>query len=172
MKTLTPESIREGIAAAETAIVEAEALIRARRAEIADLQAAQRVFDRMNGGGATSSDTSKSGAALIQHLVENPHRLNTNKWYLWEALNQSQSVWITANDAQALASELKGEEIPMSSVSPMLSDMVRADKTVLRDGLKVSLPHRSQGIPSTHVTRAGALIRSLAEGGANVTGNG
>lgn len=61
---------------------------------------------------------------------------------MWTALRVADRVWLTANEVQEFASKLRGGEgIPMSSVSPGLSDM-KQDGTIERDGMKVALKSR------------------------------
>lgn len=60
---------------------------------------------------------------------------------MWAALQSASRVWLTANEIQESASKLKGGDIPMSSVSPGLSEM-KQDGTIDRDGMKVALKSR------------------------------
>lgn len=69
-------------------------------------------------------------------------REGSNKAHIYQTLMESHSPWMTANEIQVQASLTKGEEIPMTSVSPTLTEMKDAG-VIVRDGLKVALKIRS-----------------------------
>lgn len=56
-------------------------------------------------------------------------------------LEKTSSLWRTANDIQDNVSDMRGSPVPMSSISPTLSDMKKAG-TIVRDGMKVALAER------------------------------
>ncbi|MES0101890.1 hypothetical protein [Mesorhizobium sp. M0019] len=57
-------------------------------------------------------------------------------------LGASERVWWTANELQAELTVLKGAEVPMSTISPTLSNMKGTGK-IIRKGMKVSDPKRA-----------------------------
>ncbi|WP_143748319.1 hypothetical protein [Mesorhizobium carmichaelinearum] len=62
-------------------------------------------------------------------------------------LGASQRVWWTANELQAELSILRGAEVPMSTISPTLTNMKNNGK-IYRAGLKVADPNRVHKMPS------------------------
>lgn len=75
--------------------------------------------------------------------------------FFLKTLQDADPPWMTANEVQVAASTLKGSEIPMSSVSPTLTDL-KNKGLVARDGLKVALATRVQtiGAPASEPTEA------------------
>jgi hypothetical protein len=58
-------------------------------------------------------------------------------------------IWTTARELQARVSEIKGREVPMSTISPTLSEL-KSDDLLARDGMKIALNERLKEIePST-----------------------
>lgn len=62
-------------------------------------------------------------------------------------LGASDRVWWTANELQVELTALKGSEVPMSTVSPTLTNMKNSGK-IYRDGLRVADPNRVRHTPS------------------------
>jgi len=161
---LTPEVIRAQREKLERKIAEAEKAVAFYRAGLSDLEAAERVI-KMVAGPFKQADifelpstrhttaTVETEPAVIgyanprrahegepAHSVGNPFRAMTNKAFIWEVLNQAPTPWLNANQIQERASKLKGEQIPMSSVSPMLSEM--KEEYLERDNMLVALKTR------------------------------
>lgn len=144
---------------AERLIEDGNRLIDQGKALLSDLEAVERVIKVINGGtpGIVSHESTSMpyGASLSGNLFEtsrvntnNPNRAGTNKAYIWEALNSSPSVWLTANEIQPLAEAIKGSSIPMASISPSLTEMKR-DEQIERLGLRVALAIRSKSASRT-----------------------
>ncbi|NJR78252.1 hypothetical protein [Sphingomonas corticis] len=133
------------VEAAKRAIIDAQQRIDTLQGEIGDLLAAGRVLSRMGGVSAPSDfdllNTSEVSEFDPSEQTGNPYRASTNKAFMWEVLSQSESVWLSANEIQEAASHRRGSEIPMSSVSPGLSEM-KQDGTIERNGMKVALKSR------------------------------
>jgi hypothetical protein len=156
--SLTPQLIQQARQRAENAIREAERVIVEARATLADLDASERVMKLVGDLPTTPeaplltpvrTDVAMPHAAPIapqtfagnaDFSIRNPFRHGTNKAYIWEVLDTANTVWLNANQIQERASELKGEDIPMSSISPMLSEM--KDTYLERDGMLVALKER------------------------------
>ncbi|WP_375393985.1 hypothetical protein [uncultured Sphingomonas sp.] len=115
--------------------------------EIGDLLAAARVLARIDGIVNSAFDEASSTIGATDTDFDpnesggNPYRPSTNKAFMWAVLADADRVWLTANEIQELAARLRGSEIPMSSVSPGLSEM-KQDGTIERDGMKVALKIR------------------------------
>lgn len=152
-KFLTARVVQDRIRAAQAGVEEAKRNIAAEKKridalqdEIGDLLAAARVLSRMDGAASSASDFDLLIATEPSEFdpskrVGNPYRASTNKAFMWEVLSQSGSVWLRANEIQEAASRRRGSEIPMSSVSPGLSEM-KQDGTIERAGMKVALRSR------------------------------
>lgn len=149
---LTSEMIRQRRIAAERGIADAEAAIVTFRQQLADLAAAERVMKLVSGDAPAQFalhmlDIAEPprffGGGPAVYQVDNPYRPNTNKAFLWQALSNAENPWMTANEARDIASKLKGADIPMSSVSPMLTEM-KDDGNIERDGMRVALASRVQ----------------------------
>lgn len=56
-------------------------------------------------------------------------------------MRKAEKVWWTANELQDLASEARGSEVPMTSISPNLSKL-KNNGDIVRDDLKVALAER------------------------------
>lgn len=61
-----------------------------------------------------------------------------------QILESSPTPWLTSNEIRERASNIKGADVPMSSVSPTLTDL-KKDRIIVRDGLKVALASRVLG---------------------------
>ncbi|HET6525176.1 hypothetical protein [Sphingopyxis sp.] len=153
--TLTQDVIRRERLRAEGMIRDAERMTAEARAILEDLDAVARVMSRVGGEGAegspilraiaASSDISTNRAPThagggAGFSIRNPFKAGTNKAFIWEVLDTAHTIWLNANQIQERASELKGEDIPMSSISPMLSEM--KDTYLERDGMLVALKER------------------------------
>ena len=99
--------------------------------ELKDLEAAERVLLQLYGGGAFEED---------QGSQRHRARLTTKRAIL-HYLKTTPSLWRTSNQVQENVSEIKGVEVPLSSVSPMLSEL-KNDGLIVRDNLKVALAER------------------------------
>jgi DNA mismatch repair ATPase MutS len=144
--TISLQLIREQRLAAEQEIRKAEARVEQARRHLSDLEGAERVLTRLQSGSSSITSVSKA----LDHFetpmgsndfsARNPFRHKTNKAYIWEVLDRSSNPWMNANQIQEAASALKGDSIPMVSVSPMLSDM--KGEYLERDNLLVALKTR------------------------------
>lgn len=148
------------------AIADCEAKLKGLIADLADFEAAERLFARWSKDPVVAPDDSDgdgseserprvapSRAAQILAVAAgsddydpnerngNPYRPNTNKAYLWSALYASDEVWFTANELQDLVANMARVMIPMSSISPSLTDM-KNDDEIIRDNMRVALARR------------------------------
>jgi len=156
-KILTEETIRSLRQEAETEIRAAEHTIATWRNVLSDLEATERVLENFfdeapprPAANIAAGVMSASGAARVSLIggagggfgfsVRNPFRHNTNKAFAWEVLDKSPNPWLTANQIQERVSELKGAPVPMSSISPTLSEMKA--QFVERKGMLVALKTR------------------------------
>jgi hypothetical protein len=80
-------------------------------------------------------------------------RQNTTAALIVDVLRTSTTAWRTANEIQEEVGQRKGQPVPMSTISPTLSDM-KAKGLIVRDGLKVALKER--------VGATGAALAALA----------
>lgn len=123
------------------------------QAQLADLDVAERIVLRF---GEASGDTRPSldtmDDLLVRAKVEMPTPKSKTHGALADrplkindlfqsVLRQSAEIWMTANEIQERASAIKGQEVPMGTVSPMLSIM-KSKGVIVRDGLKVALAER------------------------------
>lgn len=149
---LTYEIVQDRISAAQAGLASARARIEIENkrieelnGEIGDLLAAARVLARLDGimsvEGIEPREPQMPSDFDPNEQTGNPYRRSTNKAFMWSALKLASQAWLTANEIQEFASKLKGGEIPMSSVSPGLSEM-KQDGTIERDGMKVALKSR------------------------------
>lgn len=65
----------------------------------------------------------------------------TKKQMIIEALNAPHPLWQTANEVRDKVSAMAGKEVPMSSISPALSDLKNSD-TIVRNDMVVALALR------------------------------
>lgn len=79
--------------------------------------------------------------SLIGGYRRQPRKNLTKKQMIVEAMNPPTPLWQTANEVQALVSQMSGKEVPMSSISPALSELKNAG-TVVRQGMVVALALR------------------------------
>lgn len=134
-------------------IANAEAKIAYLKSVLADLDASERVITFFSEGSFAETNpktsfTMPSHAIPIAyhsgipkgHCEGNPFRKGTNKAYIWDALASAEGPWIDANEIQDKASILKGDEIPMATISPTLSNM--KGEYIERNGFKVALKSR------------------------------
>ena len=136
---LTREMIRKRRASAQQAIQQG-------RDELADCDAADRLLDSFGvpkeGDLLFSQEETdkfvKKGLAQIK--IGNPFRLGSIKGLIWQALYEGPEVWVDANWVQKKASAIKGNPIPMASISPNLSQM--KGEYLVRDNLRVALKSR------------------------------
>lgn len=115
-----------------TRIAEIETAQASLAAEFEELTIARRVLVRLGGNAPPSAP-----------MANQPRlpRAGTTRDLFLEVLRTSDSPWMTANEVRAKASELKGAEIPMGTVSPTLTDLKNAG-LIVRDGMKVALASR------------------------------
>lgn len=126
--------------------IEAQRKVNEGREELAACDAADRLLDSF---GVPKDDAPLFSQAERQEIVDkakrhfgssNPYRVGSIKAAIWQALYESPDDWVDANWVQEAASAIKGEVIPMASISPNLSNM--KGEHIVRDGLKVALKLR------------------------------
>lgn len=144
---LTPELIHAQRELAEGDIRKAEQAIVVARHRLADCDAADRILALVGGESpeeSTVTNVAKSSPSFFgggyPFSSKNPFKPNTNKAFIWESLNDGPGIWFNANEIQDQASRLKGDDIPMSSISPSLSEM--KDDHLERRGMLVALKSR------------------------------
>jgi hypothetical protein len=103
-------------------------------AEEADLAAAVRVLRKYGPTPASSA------APIVQEMIE---RNATKAQIAVEVLQESSNPWMTANEVRRFFSEKRGEDTPMSSISPLLTKL-KDDGLLVRNGLHVALRSRVQ----------------------------
>lgn len=141
---LSSAAIRERRAALNKQIVDA-------KAQLADLDIAERFLERFGQAIGAPRPDARDMNDLLENLGLDARasRINaaapmanmTTKELFVSVLRQSSKVWMTANEIQERASAIKGQEVPMATVSPTLSNMKNAG-VIVRDGLKVALASR------------------------------
>jgi hypothetical protein len=117
-----------------------EAEIAARQRELEELEIAERVLHRL-GALMEAAPAAKPVPAKIGNAVAEPAKESIESLILI-LLSDEGRVWWTANELQVELSRLKGTEVPMSTVSPTLSNMKNKDK-IAREGMRVALPERA-----------------------------
>jgi len=80
---------------------------------------------------------------LAQTPVAHSRPRMTKKNMIIEALDRPRPLWQTAKDIQSYLSLITRSEVPMSSISPALTDMKLAD-TIVRQDMSVALALRVQ----------------------------
>lgn len=113
-------------------IAEIEAAQALMATELEELTVARRVLVRL-GGHAVQS-------VPVAQQPKLPRAGTTRDLFL-EVLRANEPPWMIANEVRAKASELKGTEIPMGTVSPTLTDLKNAG-LIVRDGMRVALASR------------------------------
>lgn len=138
-KILSLSSIRKRKAALEDEMAELDF----RLAEISDsleeLSEAEAFVKRFGDEGEGSGDLVQEPEAKLPFPPA--IRAKTTKAALLLALRVSNEPWMTANELQIRASSLKAADIPMATVSPMLSNLKNAG-LILREGHRVALATR------------------------------
>lgn len=135
------------------------------QAQLADLDVAERIVLRF---GETTADVRPDADAmedllqranldqaksrLVEVMVD---RALTSRALFQSVLRQSEEPWMTANQIQERASAIKGQDVPMATVSPTLSNM-KNDGLIVRDGLKVALTERVKENEAPSGSAAGA----------------
>lgn len=102
----------------------------------------KRVVARLlEGAGVNVEVPSVSMQADVGQVSVSVSRPKTTKQVILEYLERTPTMWRTANDVQDNVSEIKGARVPMSSISPTLSELKRAG-LIVRDNLRVALATR------------------------------
>jgi len=87
------------------------------------------------------SDTAKIVDNVKRRLASgNPFRPGSIKACIWQALYEGPDLWVDAHWVQERVSQIKGQDVPLASISPNLSQM--KGEYIERDGLKVALKRR------------------------------
>ncbi len=130
--------------------------IKARRSELAaqlraieqeerELQIAEKVLLRLARIPAISPNI---GSGIWREKLDRNNasdatqRAATTPNLVLQSLTQSAVVWLTSNEVQADVTRMKGAEVPMSTISPTLSNL-KKDGIIVRDGNKVALRERA-----------------------------
>ena len=144
-QVLTLSAIRSQKATLNRTIVDAQT-------QLADLEVAERIVRRF--GQATAED--RPGKDAMEDLLQRANverapsptltevlvdRSLTSRAIFLSVLRQSDNPWMTANEIQERASAIKGQDVPMATVSPTLSNL-KTTGLIVRDGLKVALAER------------------------------
>lgn len=127
---------------------EAQAKIAARRKSIkdqiaelnqedAELATASRALARLE----AMSDSGSDPAPPVRQDSPLAARPSTTREMIAFYLSRTPELWRTANDIRDNVSDMKGADVPMSSISPTLSDMKNAG-VIVRSGMRVALSER------------------------------
>ena len=117
--------------------------------QLDDLEVAERIVLRFGQATADERPDSQSMDDLLRRAnvdapateAKSAERTMTSKAVFLSVLRQSANVWMSANEIQERASAIKGQDVPMATVSPTLSNLKNAG-LIVRDGLKVALAER------------------------------
>lgn len=141
---LSSAAIRERRALLNKQIADAQS-------QLADLDIAERFLERFGQPVAAArpsrsemDDLLERGGIAAEPIFQptmGSGKSMTTKALFAVVLRESPERWLTANDIQERASAIKGQEVPMATVSPTLSNM-KNEGTIVRDGLKVALASR------------------------------
>lgn len=142
-------------------ILEIRAQIDKLSKELEELDIAKRVFSRLSGeplksnvdilieaGKDLEAQLLKSSTIKSQN-TENAlakylnfiSKSNTVKELIVRVLADNPEIWMIASDIQQKASNLKGSDVPMTTISPTLTTL-KDEGLIVRDGLKVALKKR------------------------------
>lgn len=120
------------------------------QAKIADLEIAERYVRRF---GQTTEDTRPTvdeiddllGPVELTPLNTAPQPDNrrpvTTKSLMLSVLRDAPSVWMTSDELRDRVTALKGEDVPMGTIGPTLSNM-KNEGVIVREGFKVALAER------------------------------
>jgi hypothetical protein len=121
------------------------------QAQLADLDVAERIVRRFGESkGDQRPDTTAMNDLLATVAPEvatpkpsanRPERGLTTKALIQSVLRQSQNPWMSAIEIQVRASFIKGQDVPMATISPTLSNM-KNDGLIVRSGFHVALADR------------------------------
>lgn len=127
------------------------------QSQIADLEVAERIVRRFGeavgdprpNGHEMDDMLDKAGVApTVRHAVARSTASSggsglTAKALFLSVMRQSPESWMTANEIQERATAIKGQEVPMGTVSPTLS-LMKNEGLIVRRGLKVALVDRAK----------------------------
>lgn len=123
--------------------------------QMSDLDVAERIVRRF-GHDPSVGDERKTARDLVERALDEGSteqavmgdvveavivRALPTRALFMSILRQSENPWMTANEIQERASAIKGQEVPMATVSPTLSNMKNVG-VIRREGLKVALTER------------------------------
>jgi hypothetical protein len=129
----TLSDVRERRAKIASEIARLDAL----KQEDQELEIAERVLARMAGQSAPEP----RNPPLVMSFAAGAGRTRKIADLVIDYLGASRELWLTANEIRDGLSAIRGAEIPMSTISPTLSNL-KANGIVSRDGLKVALTER------------------------------
>lgn len=156
---LSSAAIRERRAALNKQIVDA-------KAQLADLDIAERILERFGQAVGEPRPNSRDMDDLLRDVANDAqapssevktHTTMTTRALFKSVLRQSSNVWMTANEIQERASAIKGQEVPMATVSPTLSNMKNAG-VIVRDGMRVALASRLNEIGEAEASPSNADV--------------
>lgn len=140
MGAITKEMLAEVRLGIRRRILSGERRVERLRSLLTDIEAAERVLDFVDEEPQFKEASVPSRLQAVEFSTRNPFRPGSNKAFIWEAMDYSSNVWLDTSEVQRLASELRGAQIPMSSVATTLSRMKGG--ALVRKGLKVALALR------------------------------
>ena len=117
------------------------------QSQLADLDVAERIVRRF--GQATEAprpsddeiDDLLGPIAPKPCVASVPARSMTAKMMMIAVLRQSPSPWMTSDELRERVIAIKGDDVPMGTVGPTLSNM-KNEGVIVRDGFKVALAER------------------------------
>ena len=115
------------------------------KSEDNELETAERVILRLTSHAGDVPRTrlgqvfARAGEALVE--TEQSAKVLTTRQAILEYLYRTPDLWRTANHVRENVSGMKGAEVPMSTISPTLSEL-KKEGYIVRDGLKVALWER------------------------------
>jgi hypothetical protein len=142
-RTMEPNQAMNAILSRRKAIREEIARL---ESEDAELQIAERVIERLGRSidEGVASETAASSAGDHPSSEARSRRPRPPlKEMIIEYLTRTPELWRTANDIQFNVSDMKGADVPMSSISPTLSDLKKSGH-IVRNGMQVALAVRVQ----------------------------
>lgn len=125
------------------------ARLAALNAEMAELEAAENLVARLGKDVIERGSLRepqmvyqlKPPGSRVISLITGSGKTLTTKDLILRVMGEVADPWTNANDIQTRVSEIKGREVPMSTISPTLSDL-KKDELIVRDGMKIALADR------------------------------
>lgn len=127
------------IARIDSRISELEDLIAKHSKELGDLRTARRIVVELEAPEGLGYVT--KGPMEVATVGGKKAIAGSTRELIHHVLDSGNRLWMTANEIRDLISELKGSPVPMSTVSPTLSDMKKSG-LIARDNMRVALVDR------------------------------